>query len=159
MRATHAEGAALTAADQATRSEQAARLAAAAEKKAKEDAVARESETKAVLEFVENRVFAAARPERESEGLGRKVTLRKAIESALPYVERSFPNQPLIEARLRLTLGVSFYLLGDPQRAAEQQRAALTLYSRLLGAQHPTLSRPETDWQTLTRCSAICQKL
>ena len=60
MRATHAEGAALTAADQATRSEQAARLAAAAEKKAKEDAVARESETKAVLEFVENRVFAAA---------------------------------------------------------------------------------------------------
>ena len=73
MRATHAEGAALTAADQATRcSEQAARLAAAAEKKAKEDAVARESETKAVLEFVENRVFAAARPERESEGLGAK---------------------------------------------------------------------------------------
>ena len=69
--------------------------------------------------------------------LGGKVTLRKAIESALPYVERSFPNQPLIEARLRLTLGVSFYLLGDPQRAAEQQRAALTLYSRLLGAQHP----------------------
>ena len=43
--------------------EQKAVAAAEAEKKAKQSAEAREAETKAVLEFVENKVFAAARPE------------------------------------------------------------------------------------------------
>jgi len=100
-------------------------------------ALAREAETKAVLEFVEDRIFAAARPEGESGGLGRAVTLRKAIESALPYVDQSFPNQPLIEARLRLTLGRSFYFLGDARTAAEQEEAARALYTRHRGPDHP----------------------
>jgi hypothetical protein len=60
--------------------------------------------TQAVLDFVENKVLAAARPEGEEGGLGGDVTLRRAIEAALPYVEKSFPDQPLIEARLRQTL-------------------------------------------------------
>ena len=77
----------------ATRAESGALVAAAAEKAAKDDALAREAETKAVLGFVENRVFAAARPEGQSGGLGREVTLRKAIESALPYVEQEL-SQP-----------------------------------------------------------------
>jgi tetratricopeptide (TPR) repeat protein len=125
----------------ATRAETWALVAAEAEKKAKEDALAREAETKAVLGFVETRIIAAARPERESEGLGRKVTLRKAIESALPYVDKSFPNQPLIEARLRLTLGMSFLALGDARTAAEQEVAARALYARHRGPDHPdTLS-------------------
>jgi tetratricopeptide (TPR) repeat protein len=121
----------------ATRAETWALVAAEAEKKAKEDALAREAETKAVLGFVETRIIAAARPERESEGLGRKVTLRKAIESALPYVDKSFPNQPLIEARLRQTLGMSFLALGDARTAAEQELAARALYARHRGPDHP----------------------
>jgi len=133
LRAMRAERDAITAANVATRAEGEAQLAAAAEKRAKDDALAREAETKAVLEFVENRIFAAARPEREAEGLGRKVTLRKAIESALSYVDKSFPDQPLIEARLRRTLGTSFYLLGDWQTAAAQRGAARALYTQRLG--------------------------
>ena len=70
-------------------------------------------------------------------GPGPRVTLRKAIESALPFVDQSFPNQPLIEARLRLTLGRSFYFLGDAQTAAEQEEAARTLYTRHRGPDHP----------------------
>ena len=54
----------------ATRAEQAALVAAAADKSSKDDALAREAETKAVQDFVENRVFAAARPEGQSGGLG-----------------------------------------------------------------------------------------
>jgi hypothetical protein len=137
LRAIHAEGSALTAADAAKRSEQSALAAADAEKKAKEEALARESETKAVLEFVENRVFSAARPERESEGLGRKVTLLKAIESALHYLDKEFSGKPLIEARLRASFGKSFALLGDLEKAAQQDEAARALYARYRGSEHP----------------------
>src|SRR5207249_11752027 len=83
--------------------------AVASEKQASESAQAREAETNAVLEFVENHVFAAARPEGDEGGLGHDVRLRQAVESALPFVEKSFTNQPLIEARLRRTLGLSFF--------------------------------------------------
>ena len=117
----------------ATRAEKAALVAAAAEKEAKDDAVGREAETKAVLDFVENRIFAAARPEGQSGGLGRNVTMGKAIQSALQYVKQGFTSQPLIEARLRMTLGKSFWFLGDAKTAAEQEEAARAIYSRLRG--------------------------
>src|SRR6185295_3813376 len=92
----------------ATRANRMAIAAAVAEKKSKERAEARESETQAVLDFVEDKVFAAARPEGQAGGQGRDVTLRRAVESALPFVEASFTKEPLIEARLRMTLGTSF---------------------------------------------------
>ena len=143
VRATHAERASLAAAkaekvaaESARLSAQTARVAAESEKEAKQEALARETETKAVLGFVENRILAAARPLGETGGLGREVTLRKAIESALPYVEKSFASQPLIEARLRLTLGWSFSLLGDAKTAAEQHEAARAIYTRLRGPDH-----------------------
>jgi hypothetical protein len=49
--------------------------------------------------------------------------LREAIEAALPVVETSFPERPLIEARLRMTIGNSFRLLGDPRARAQFERA------------------------------------
>jgi serine/threonine protein kinase/tetratricopeptide (TPR) repeat protein len=107
--------------------------AAAAEKAAKEAAQAREAESKSVLEFVENKVIAAARPEGQEGGLGHDVTLRRAVETAVPFVAHSFADQPLNEARLRLTLGVSFFYLGDAQAAAEQYEAARALCARHLG--------------------------
>jgi serine/threonine protein kinase/tetratricopeptide (TPR) repeat protein len=128
---------ALVAANGEKKAKDDALVAAAAEKTAKEDALSREAETKAVLDFVENRIIAAARLERESEGLGPKVTLRKAIEAALPYVDQSFPNQPLIEAQLRLTMGRSFLLLGDARTSAKQEEAARALYAQHRGADHP----------------------
>jgi serine/threonine protein kinase/tetratricopeptide (TPR) repeat protein len=131
-----AKDGALVAAEAERKAKDDALIAAKAERKAKDDAFAREAEIKGVLGFVENRVFAAARPE-GSGGLGRAVTLRKAIESALPSVDQSFPNQPLIEARLRLTLGQSFSLLGDDRTAAEQAVAARALYARYRGPDHP----------------------
>ena len=114
-----------------------ARRAEAAALAAAEDATAREAETKAVLGFVEDKVFAAARPAGQEGGLGREVTLEKAIESAVPYVTQSFPSQLLIEARLRLTLGKSFYFLGEAQKAAEQEEAARAIYARVLGPDDP----------------------
>jgi serine/threonine protein kinase/tetratricopeptide (TPR) repeat protein len=125
----------------ATRAKQDALAAAAAEKEAKELAQAREAETRAALEFVERRVFAAARPEGQDGGLGREVTLRQAVAAALPLVDRSFADQPLIEARLRMTLGQSFWYLGEAKLAADECQRARTLYTEHLGPDHPDTLR------------------
>jgi hypothetical protein len=137
-----AKDAALIAAKAESMAKDAALVAAESERKAKIHAFKREAETKAVLGFVEDRIFAAARPEGQEGGLGREVTLRKAIESALPYVNQSFPSQPLIEASLRLTLGRSFNFLGDARMAAEQEEAARAHYTRYLGPDHPDTRSP-----------------
>jgi len=121
--------------------ERKALAAVAAEKQAKETALAREAETKAVLDFVENKVFAAARPQGEAGGLGYDVTLHRAVEAALPFVDNSFTNQPLIEARLRMTLGGSFLYLGKAQIAAEQFQRARTIFTKQLGPDHPNTLR------------------
>jgi tetratricopeptide (TPR) repeat protein len=94
-----------------------------------------------VLEFLERNVLAAARPEGQDGGLGWDVTLRKAVEAALPLAEKRFPDQPLIEARLRMTLVRSFGNLGEAKLAADQAERAWTIYSKQLGTDHPdTLS-------------------
>jgi non-specific serine/threonine protein kinase/serine/threonine-protein kinase len=118
-----------------------ATLAASAEKDAKESALAREAETKAVLGFVKDHILAAARPLGQSGGRGSDVTMRRAIEDALPYVENRFSDQPLIEARLRDTIAMSFIYLGDPEAAEVQLVRARELFAAQLGISHPdTLS-------------------
>jgi non-specific serine/threonine protein kinase/serine/threonine-protein kinase len=103
---------------------------------ARREAIARAAETQAVLDFVENRILAAARPEGLFGGLGPEITLKKAIAAALPFVATSFSDQPLIEARLRFTLGASFYYLGDAPRSMEQEEVALRLFKKYLGPDH-----------------------
>jgi serine/threonine protein kinase len=121
----------------ATRAGAAALAAAAAEKQAKVEAQTREAETNVVLQFVENEIIAAARPGGQEGGQGYKVTLRKVLEKALPVVEKSFAKEPLIEARLRMTLGISFGRLGDGRTAAQQFERARALYLRHRGPDHP----------------------
>jgi serine/threonine protein kinase/tetratricopeptide (TPR) repeat protein len=97
----------------------------------------REVETQAVLNFVEDKIFAAARPYGNEGGLGREVTLQRAIDAALPYVESSFTGQPTIEARLRSTLGTSYRYLDRPDIAAEQEQKAHMLFAEHLGTDDP----------------------
>jgi eukaryotic-like serine/threonine-protein kinase len=130
---SRAKDAALAAAEEARIAEDRALVAAKSEKLAKESALERESETNAVLGFVQARIFAAAAPEGEQGGLGRSVTLRKAVESALPYVSESFQKQPLIEARLRMTMGISFLYLGDGPIATQQLERARDLNTKCRG--------------------------
>jgi serine/threonine protein kinase/tetratricopeptide (TPR) repeat protein len=129
--------------------------------RAQEAAQAREAETRAVLEFVETKVFAAARPRGQEGGLGRRVTLRQAVEAALPFVAGGFRDRPLIEARLRLTLGSSFWYLGEAQVAAEQEQAARALFARHLGPDHPdtlqSMHNLATSYFTLGRHAEALQ--
>jgi serine/threonine protein kinase len=129
----------------ATRARNDAVSAFSAETEAKRQADAKEAETRAVLDFLETRVIKAARPEGEAGGQGASFTVRQALEAALPFVAKQFTEQPLTEARLRMTLGKSFQYLGDFKIAAEQFRIARTLYS-----QHRGLNDRDTldsmDW-------------
>ena len=105
-----------------------------------------------MLGFVEDKILAAARPEGQEGGLGREVTLRKALEAALPQVETSFQGRPLVEASVRMTLGTSFFYLGDAATAEQQFQIARARYTARLGPDHPdTLDEHEQPRQQLRR--------
>ncbi len=106
-----------------------------------ERAAEREAEERAVLAFLDDKLLAAARPEGYEGGPGHAVTVRQPVEAALPFVDASFREQPLIEARLRTTMGKSFWYLGDPKIAAEQSQKSLELYARERGPDHPDTLR------------------
>jgi serine/threonine protein kinase len=129
----------------ANRAKQDAMTAAALEKDAKIAAEARESETRSVLDFVQKRILAAAGPEGKSGGLGRDVTLRRALEAALPYLDQGFATQPLIEARLRNQLGMTFIFLGEPKTAESQFSRARVLHTQHLGADHTETLRSTSN--------------
>jgi tetratricopeptide (TPR) repeat protein len=97
----------------------------------------RDAETAALLKFFEERVLAPARPEGLEGGLGHDVKLRHAIEAALPAVDREFADKPLLQARLRRTIGLSFKYLGEAKAAVEQFELARALYATHRGPDHP----------------------
>ena len=43
---------------------------------------------------------------------GRDVTVRRVLDQASATIGERFPDQPLVEARLRLTMGQTYYALG-----------------------------------------------
>ncbi|HKI38753.1 MAG TPA: serine/threonine-protein kinase [Gemmataceae bacterium] len=83
-------------------------LARQGEESQRIEAQAQEAVTRATLDFVESKVFAAARPKDQEGGMGYDVKLADALKASLRFVETRFKDQPLVEARLRLTLGNSF---------------------------------------------------
>ena len=73
--------------------------------------------------------------------MGRDVPLSKAIEAALPSLETSFKDHPLIEWHLRHTLAYSLGLLGDARHSIEQDEVARRLYATHRGPGHPDTLR------------------
>ena len=96
-----------------------------------------EARAKAVLQFFENKVLSAARPKGQEGGISRDATVREALDRAEPEIAGSFPGEPLVEASIRNTLGVSYWYLGDDKKALEQQERALALRRQELGPDHP----------------------
>ncbi len=109
------------------------------EEQAKKEALQRESEAKSMLDFVETRILAAARPEGQEGGLGKDVSLRRAIDSALPFLISRFAEHPLVEARLSGTLAHSLAYLGDQRSALALRQRAQLLYERQHGTDHPSV--------------------
>src|SRR5262249_41744195 len=69
-------------------------------------------------------------------GLGKDATIRAALDQAEPEIAKSFAKDPLIEAAIRNTLGVSYWYLSDLDKALRQQEKALELRRRQLGPDH-----------------------
>jgi hypothetical protein len=111
-----------------------------AEAEQRKKAETKEAETQTVLDFVENKVFASVRPEGLEQGLGRNVKMRDALEKALADVADNFKDQPIIEARIRKTLGKSLWYLGEYPIASRELHRSLELYQAHAGLhEEPTL--------------------
>jgi tetratricopeptide (TPR) repeat protein/tRNA A-37 threonylcarbamoyl transferase component Bud32 len=125
----------------ANRARQQAEVAEQHAKAAKLEAEVRERETKAVLDFVQKRILVSARPAGKSGGLGIDTTVRQALTAALPYVDQSFADQPLIEARVRTHIGLTFLQLSEPKIAEGQLSRARDIYTDWRGGDHPDTLR------------------
>src|SRR5262249_25634299 len=96
-------------------------------------------QSRAVLDFLESRLIAAANPQAELGGLGRDVTLRQALNAAESQIAGVFTNQPLVEADLRFALGKTYAALGERAQATRQFARALDLRRRELEPDHPDI--------------------
>jgi tetratricopeptide (TPR) repeat protein/tRNA A-37 threonylcarbamoyl transferase component Bud32 len=104
---------------------------------AEQEAKRSEAEAKAVLEFFQERVLAAARPENQEGGLGIQATIRAAVDAAEPKIAGAFQDRPLVEASIRHTLGTTYWYLREGQAAIAQLERALALRREHLGPDHP----------------------
>ncbi len=125
---------------QAMRARQAERQAISARDDAAEQlrqAKRSEARASAVLKFFQDKVLSAARPKGQEGGLSRDATVREALDRAEPEIATAFAGEPLVEASIRNTLGVSYWYLGDHQRALQQQERAVELRRQELGPEDP----------------------
>ena len=84
----------------------------------------------AVNEFLNNDVLAQASPMLEPD---RDIELRTVLDRAAERIAGRFPDEPLVEAAVRHSIGMSYLELGELDSAAAHQRAALTTFESELG--------------------------
>jgi len=137
FRASRAEHAAKKALSQVRDEQQRTQAALGRATEEEQKAVKSAAESRAVLDFFEENVLAATRPEGEEGGLGREVTIRKAVDAAEPKIAEAFREQPRVEASIRRALGETYYHLGEPGLAIAQQQRSLELRRAALGPDHP----------------------
>ena len=114
---------------------------AEAEARADEEIKRREAEADArvVLQFFQDHVLAAARPESQDGGLGHDVTIRAAVDAAEPLIKRAFSDRPQVEASIRFVLGESYLCLGQPALATRQFERSRELRLASFAKDHPTV--------------------
>jgi serine/threonine protein kinase/Flp pilus assembly protein TadD len=96
-----------------------------------------EARANAVLKFFQDKVLSAGRPKGQEGGLSRDATVREALDRAEPEIATAFAGEPLVEASVRNTLGVSYWYLGDREKALEEQKRAIALRRQELGPDDP----------------------
>ncbi|UCE60824.1 MAG: serine/threonine protein kinase [Phycisphaerales bacterium] len=92
-----------------------------------------EDEAESVTQFL-SEMLAAVDPAE----LGKDVSVRQVLDEASKTVGERFGDKPLIEARLRYTIGNAYYALGLFDRAETHQVSAARTYRRILGEEHPS---------------------
>jgi serine/threonine protein kinase/tetratricopeptide (TPR) repeat protein len=89
--------------------------------------------TRAINKFLIEDLFDAATPE---EAQGRQVTVEEVLDKAAAKIDGAFPDQPEVEAGVRLAIGSAYRQLGLYPKAEPHLRRALELRRGVLGAEH-----------------------
>ncbi len=103
-------------------------------------------ESEAVTEFLAS-MLAAADPAE----LGKDVTVRQVLDQAAGSIGEEFGGQPLIEARLRGTIGETYHALGLYKEAEEHARRQLEIQRALHPEEHPDRLMATQDLAILYR--------
>ncbi len=103
-----------------------------------------EEEKKSVLSFLTRTLLSAGRPGGGTlsgafwaGGVGKDVSLRKALDATESQVADTFLDRPLAEAEVRAILGLGYLNLGEPELAVRQYERALALREATQGANNP----------------------
>jgi serine/threonine protein kinase/tetratricopeptide (TPR) repeat protein len=94
----------------------------------------------AVSEFLQNDLLGQADlANQPGEGPGRDpdVKVRTLLDRAAQAIEGEFPEEPLTEAAIRLTIGKAYRALGQYPEGQRQLERSVELYAARLGADHP----------------------
>jgi serine/threonine protein kinase/Tfp pilus assembly protein PilF len=92
------------------------------------------AESDAVTRFLENMLTSVS-----PEELGRDVTVREVLDGAAKTIGDGFQDQPLIQARLRQTIGNTYRRLGEYAPAESLVEDALRVRAARLAAEDPQL--------------------
>ncbi|MEM7164176.1 MAG: serine/threonine-protein kinase [Planctomycetota bacterium] len=103
------------------------------ESQAREAADVERSIAEAVNAFLNDDVLSQASPYHQPD---RNITLREVLDRAAEGVGERFAGRPLVEGRLRMTIGKAYRALGEHTVAAPQFDAALKLHRESLGPLH-----------------------
>jgi len=96
-------------------------------------------ETQTVTDFLTNELLASVYPEKAK---GQEVTVRHILEAASENLESKFEARPLIEAKIRHTLGLTYDKMGDYEAADVHLKRALQIRSEQLGEDDPSTLVP-----------------
>jgi len=98
---------------------------------AQRNAVQRAEESEAVTQFLSD-MLAAVDPAES----GKDVSVREILDKSSKTIGERFTNQPLVEARLRSTIGKSYFELGVYPEAEQHLPQAFEMYRSLRGEDH-----------------------
>jgi non-specific serine/threonine protein kinase/serine/threonine-protein kinase len=82
--------------------------------------------------FLNDDLLAAVAP--DEQGIG--VSMREVLDTAAKRIEGRFPDQPLVEASLRRTIGRTYRWLGEHPSAEHHLLHALEIFEQNLGGEH-----------------------
>lgn len=108
---------------------------------ARDEARRQAQASEAVSDFLRNDLLAWADP---YVARGREVTVRSFLDAASQKLEGKFEQEPLVEASIRHTLGITYRNIGEYGPAQKQLERAYQIRREQLGPKHPdTLSTME----------------
>jgi non-specific serine/threonine protein kinase/serine/threonine-protein kinase len=114
--------------DRAKRAEAFERIAKEAAVKSRDSANTEAATAKAVNDFL-NRMLASVSP---TTG-GKDMTVREVLDQSVKNIGEQFKEQPLVEGRIRDTIGTTYMALGEYKVALEQWELALAIARKYAG--------------------------